>query len=161
MDRIIPDCMRALRDGQPIKLRNPSATRPWQHVLESLSGYLCLGRKLIEGKKEFAEAWNFGPDDSDNCTVEEVLSKLKVEWPSVNWRVTDRPQPKETCLLQIDSMKARQKLAWKPVWSFDEGLGATAEWYNANLEQKAVISLGQLESYTAAARNSDLEWSGE
>jgi CDP-glucose 4,6-dehydratase len=157
-DRLIPDLVRSIIQKQILEIRSPNATRPWQHVFESLSGYLCLGRKLIEGKKEFAEAWNFGPDDSDNRTVEEVLSKLKVEWPSVNWRVTDRPQPQETCLLQIDSRKARQRLAWKPVWSLDEGLNAAAEWYKSSLEQKAVVSLRQLESYMVAARNANLEW---
>ncbi len=160
-DRLIPDLVRSIAQKKTLEIRSPNATRPWQHVLEPLSGYLCLGRKLIEGKKEFAEAWNFGPSDRDNRTVEKVLSIFKKEWSSVNWRVTDHPQPQETCLLQIDSRKARQQLAWKPVWSLDEGLSATAEWYNANLEQKSVISLDQLESYTAAARNANLEWSDE
>ena len=159
-DRLIPDLVRAVAQKETLEIRSPNATRPWQYVLESLSGYLCLGRKLIENKKEFAEAWNFGPDDNGNRTVKEVLSRLKKEWPALDWKTIDnRQQPHEASLLHLDSMKARQKLAWKPVWSFDEGLGTTAEWYRANLEQKVVISLDQLESYVAAARNSDLEWS--
>ena len=160
-DRLIPDLVRAIAKKEIIKIRSPSATRPWQHVFESLSGYLCLGQKLIEGKREFAEAWNFGPNYSDHCTVEKVLSKLKVEWPSIDWRVIDHPQLHEANLLHLDSKKARQKLAWKPVWSLDESLSATAEWYKTSIEEKAAISAVQLESYMVAAKNSGLEWSGE
>ena len=160
-DRLIPDIVRAVTKGETLELRFPNATRPWQHVLESLSGYLCLGQKLLENKKEFAEAWNFGPDDKSNCTVKEMLLNLKKEWPSIDWRVTDESQPHEAGLLRLNSNKALEKLAWQPVWYFDEGLSATAKWYKANLEQDKVISLDQLQAYTDSARQLGLGWSGK
>ncbi|HIC43195.1 MAG TPA: hypothetical protein EYO73_02545 [Sulfurimonas sp.] len=156
---MIPDLVRAVSKEETLEIRSPNATRPWQHVLESLSGYLCLGQKLIEGRKDFAEAWNFGPDESGNRTVEAVVAHMKEQWPSIGWQVSDSPQPHEAKLLYLDSAKARQRLAWQPVWSFEEGLGATAKWYKTNLERKAVISLDQLQAYTAAARQAGLAWS--
>jgi CDP-glucose 4,6-dehydratase len=154
--------VRAISKKEILEIRSPNATRPWQHVLESLSGYLCLGQKLIEGKKEFAEAWNFGPNDSGNRTVEEVLSHLKKKWSAVNWRTGHRSQqPHEATLLHLDSAKSRQRLSWQPVWSFDESLEATSEWYKANIEREAVISLNQLKAYTTAARQAGYEWSGK
>jgi len=158
-DRLIPDLVRTIDKNKAVEIRSPNATRPWQHVLESLAGYLCLGQKLIEGKQEFAQAWNFGPDDDGNRTVKSVLSLIKEEWPSIDWRVIDRPQPYEAKLLHLDSTKARQQLAWQPVWSFDKGLRATLEWYRMNIEHGSVISLNQLNAYTAAARQAGLEWS--
>lgn len=160
-DRLIPDVVRAIAARTTLEVRSPSATRPWQHVLESLSGYLCLGKKLIEGKQEFAQAWNFGPDADGNCTVAEVLSRLKAAWPALDWRVTDYPQPHEANLLYLDNAKARQRLDWRPVWSLDEGLSATAEWYRAQIERKSVISQHQLQAYVAAAKQAGLEWCSE
>jgi CDP-glucose 4,6-dehydratase len=157
-DRLIPDLVRAINSEAMLKVRYPKATRPWQHVLEPLSGYLCLGQKLLEGKKEFAEAWNFGPDDRGNLTVEMILFRLKEQWSSVNWQVIDSPQPHEEILLQLNSNKAFQVLNWKPVWSFQQGLSATIEWYKANLERNVVISLEQLQDYEVAASQSGLKW---
>ena len=116
---------------------------------------------MIEGKQEFAQAWNFGPDDDGNRTVKAVLSLIKEEWPSIDWRAVDHPRPHETNLLHLDSTKARQRLAWQPVWSFDEGLSATLEWYRMNIEHGSVISLSQLKAYTTAARQASLEWSDQ
>jgi CDP-glucose 4,6-dehydratase len=157
-DRLIPDLVRAIDKGEMLKVRYPKATRPWQHVLEPLSGYLCLGQKLLEGKKEFAEAWNFGPDDSGNLTVEMVLSHFKELWSSVNWQVIDSPQLHEEKILHLNSNKSFQQLNWKPVWSFQEGLSATAEWYKANLERNAVLSFKQLQDYEAIASQLRLKW---
>ena len=149
------------RPGEKIVVRNPDHVRPWQHVLESLAGYLCLGQKLIEGKHEFAQAWNFGPNDGDNCTVKTLLSRIKEEWPSIDWQIVNYPQPHEANQLNLDSTKARQRLAWQPVWSFDKGLMATLEWYRMNIEHGSVISLGQLNNYTANARQAGLRWSDQ
>jgi len=161
-DRLIPDLMRAISTGSTLEVRSPNATRPWQHVLEALSGYLCLGQKLLEGKKEFAQAWNFGPESDGNRTVVEVLSvlsRLKALWPALNWTVEDSPlNPHESNLLHLDSAKARQRLGWQPVWSFDEGLQATAKWYRANIERGAVISEAQLLLYIASAKEAALPW---
>lgn len=161
-DRLIPDLMRAISNGTTLEVRSPNATRPWQHVLEALSGYLCLGQKLLEGKKEFAQAWNFGPESDGNRTVVEVLSvlsRLKALWPALNWKVVDNPvNQHESSLLHLDSAKARQRLGWQPVWSFDEGLQATAKWYRANIERGAVISEAQLLLYIASAKQVGLPW---
>jgi CDP-glucose 4,6-dehydratase len=157
-DRLIPDLVRAINKEEMLKIRYPKATRPWQHVLESLSGYLCLGQKLLEGKKEFAEAWNFGPDDKENLTVEMILFRLKEQWSSVDWQVIDSPQFHEEKLLQLNSNKAFQILNWRPVWSLQQGLSATVEWYKANLERNVILSLEQLQQYEAAAIQSELKW---
>ncbi|MEK6208826.1 MAG: CDP-glucose 4,6-dehydratase [Pseudomonadota bacterium] len=156
-DRLIPDLVRAMQAGQPLEVRSPNATRPWQHVLESLSGYLMLGQKLLEGKEEFATAWNFGSDQEGNRTVESVLNSLKSEWPMLSWRQTARPQQHEATLLQLDSTKARQQLGWQPVWSLDEGLSATAQWYRA-YQQGKVISHQQLHGYIAQAQVTHRGW---
>lgn len=158
-DRLIPDLVRAVSSGVGLEIRSPAATRPWQHVLESLSGYLRLGQMLLEGRSEFAEAWNFGPDAEGNRSVGEVLAALQQQWPALQWQVTDQPQPHEATLLHLDSAKARQRLAWKPVWHLEEGLQATADWYRAFIERGQVASLEQLHRYVAEARRIGVAWS--
>lgn len=164
-DRLIPDLIRAISAGTRLEVRSPNATRPWQHVLDALSGYLCLGQKLIEGKNEFAKAWNFGPDSDGNRTVVEVLSgfsRFKTSGLTLSWKVADNPPIQhETNLLYLDSSRARKKLEWRSVWSFDEGLRATAEWYLANIETGSVMSKTQLQTYIASARKAGLAWAGK
>ena len=157
-DRLIPDLVRAVSQGQSLEIRSPYATRPWQHVLESLSGYLLLGRFLLQGDKAYAEAWNFGPEPEGNRTVSEVLGKLNSHWSSLRWHVTEKPQPHEATLLYLDSAKARGKLHWQPVWNFDTALEKTAGWYRAWLESGRVTSLEQLVDYITAAMQTDVEW---
>lgn len=149
-DRLIPDLVRAVQRGAPMEIRYPHATRPWQHVLEPLGGYLLLGQKLLEGQHEFAEAWNFGPDAEDNRTVAEVLERLRTYWPDLTWQVTPEPQPHEAALLHLDSNKARQRLGWLPAWGLDGGLYATARWYKEFTETGALHSREQLEEYLTA-----------
>ena len=161
-NRLIPDLMRAISKETTLEVRYPHATRPWQHVLEALSGYLCLGQKLIEGRKEFSQAWNFGPGVEGNRTVVEVLSvlsRLKALWPALNWKVVENPDHyHESNLLHLDSARARQLLGWQLVWSFDDGLQATAKWYRANIEDGLVISEEQLQDYLASAAQLGLPW---
>jgi CDP-glucose 4,6-dehydratase len=158
-DRLIPDLIRALENNQSLEIRSPSATRPWQHVLESLSGYLLLGQKLLTADKAFAEAWNFGPEPDGNRTVAELLDKLHLQWETIRWHVTDQPQPHhEANLLYLDSAKARSKLGWQSVWSIDATLEKTAEWYRAWLINKDVISRQQLAAYVEAAAKAKIEW---
>jgi CDP-glucose 4,6-dehydratase len=159
-DRLIPDLMRSIKDARPLEIRSPNATRPWQHVLECLSGYLILGQQLLEGDKSCADAWNFGPDREGNRQVKQVLEALKAKWPAVEWHCGDQPQLHEAQLLHLDSGKAREKLNWRPVWTFEEGVEATAEWYRAWLEQGDVISLDQLRTYIDAAKERSLVWAG-
>lgn len=159
-DRLIPDLVRSINAGKPLEIRSPTATRPWQHVLECLSGYLVLGQQLLEKNTSCADAWNFGPDREGNRQVQQVLLELKKSWSNVNWNTTDIPQPHEAQLLHLDSGKARGKLLWRPVWTFEEGIAATAEWYRAWMERGAVVSLAQLHRYISVAKDRGLSWAG-
>ena len=157
-DRLIPDLVRATANNQSLEIRSPNATRPWQHVLESLSGYLLLCQKLLEGQKDFATAWNFGPEPEGNRSVAEVLGKLSTQWPHMRWHITDVPQPHEATLLYLDSAKARSKLQWQPIWSIDAAIAKTAEWYSAWLTDKDVMSISQLNQYIDAAGAEQVAW---
>lgn len=133
-DRLIPDAVRALGAGQALQIRNPSATRPWQHVLEALHGYLLLGAHLLHGDARFADAFNFGPDTSDNLPVADILTRLHVHWPELDWYIApDAAAPHEAQLLHLDSAKARSMLEWAPQWGLASGLAHTAAWYRAVL----------------------------
>jgi CDP-glucose 4,6-dehydratase len=162
-DRLIPDLVRAITNNAPLQIRSPNATRPWQHVLESLGGYLLLGQKLLEGKREFAESWNFGPELEGNRSVSELLTQLKANWPGILWQGMQQPQPQphphEANLLNLDSTKAKSRLGWHPVWTFDETLTATSEWYSSFLGEGGVKSHEQLERYISVAQTSGIEWS--
>lgn len=130
-DRLIPDAARAVASCQPLCIRNPAATRPWQHVLESLHGYLLLASRLLAGEAAFADAFNFGPDAADNLTVAEVLTRLQEHWPELAWQM-DRQAgsaPHEAGFLYLDSSKARRQLGWQPTWELTTGLSKTAAWY--------------------------------
>lgn len=157
-DRLIPDLIRAAQKNHPLVVRSPNATRPWQHVLESLSGYLLLGQKLFLGERPFADAWNFGPDTEGNRTVAEILGKCSSRWERVRWQVTEIPQLHEANLLHLDSTKARQAMHWHPVWGLDTCLSRTIDWYRSWLDKREVISREQLHDYISDAVVSDNEW---
>lgn len=157
-DRLIPDLVRSVGAGQPLVIRSPRATRPWQHVLDCLSGYLLLGQRLWERDARCAEAWNFGPDQQGNRTVEQVLTDLAANWPGVAWELTDRSQPHEASLLQLDSAKAKMRLGWSPVWNYDEAIRHTADWYRQWLDGDSVTSADQLRAYSADAASAGLRW---
>ena len=157
-DRLIPDLVRTLATSTPLAIRFPQATRPWQHVLESLSGYLLLGQKLLEGQRELAGAWNFGPYPRDNRTVGEILNRLCDYWPMLDWVVTPVPQLHEANLLYLDSTKARQLLGWRPAWELEDGLRATAVWYQHFLDSGVACSHEQLDQYLVAALAAELPW---
>lgn len=157
-DRLIPDIVRSVRSKESLGVRSPQATRPWQHVLESLSGYLLLGQKLLCDEISFAEAWNFGPGPEGNQKVEKILTLMKNTWPAIQWHPVDLPQPHEAMLLQLDSTKAQQKLNWKPVWSFSQGVSETALWYKTFMESGRIISRQQIQKYVLQAKNAELIW---
>lgn len=157
-DRLIPDLVRSMAAQQSLEIRSPNATRPWQHVLEPLSGYLLLGQKLIEGDKNFANAWNFGPERSGNCTVADVLDLLQTHWPEMKWHQTGAPQPHEANLLYLDSTKAHSQLGWQPLWSLDTTLEKTADWYSTFQSSQTTISKQQLAQYVEAAQNAKVGW---
>jgi CDP-glucose 4,6-dehydratase len=159
-DRLIPDLVRAISKQSSLEIRSPHSTRPWQHVLESLSGYLMVGQRLLEGQRDYAGEWNFGPDTEANRTVVAVLKLMQAHWPELAWKATAQPQPHEANLLYLDSSKAKLQLGWKPVWSLEEAIAATADWYRAFLATGRAESTSQLASYIDAARAAGVTWSG-
>lgn len=156
-DRLIPDLVRATRRGETLEIRSPQATRPWQHVLDCLAGYLLLGQRLLQGDQACAAAWNFGPSAQDNRTVEAVLHLMQAHWPELAWRVSDAAQPHEAGLLYLDSSLARARLGWQPAWQLGEALAATAAWYR---EQAGgtVPTCRQIDAYIAAAAAAGVHW---
>ena len=129
-DRIIPDCVRASRSDEVVFLRNPTATRPWQHVLEPLSGYLLLGKKLFQHQIESGTAWNFGPNSEHIITVQEVANKVFKVLGSGKLKIDkSEKNPHEAGLLQLNCDKANSELGWKPTWSGEKAIKKTAEWY--------------------------------
>lgn len=157
-DRLIPDLVRAIATQQSLEIRSPNSTRPWQHVLESLSGYLMLGQKLMQGEREFEGALNFGPERNGNRTVAEVLHKLRIHWPAMNWHQSSELHPHETNLLYLDSAKAHNQLGWQPVWDLDNAVEKTANWYSVFLEEREAISRLQLSAYVEAAKMARVGW---
>jgi CDP-glucose 4,6-dehydratase len=150
-DRLIPDLVRATMSAVPLQIRNPKSTRPWQHVLDSLAGYLVLGGKLLEGRREFAEAWNFGPEAQLAASVEEVLTKMARHWPGLGYQLSTDKHPHEAGQLRLDIAKSQHRLGFKPVWDLDQTLAMTAAWYRAFLRNGAVESRAQLEAYSVLA----------
>ncbi len=157
-DRLIPDLVRAMANQQSLQIRSPNATRPWQHVLESLSGYLLLGQKLMEGNKNFDGAWNFGPERNGNRSVVDVLNRLQNYWPEMQWHQTAAPQPHEANLLYLDSAKAHSQLDWQPVWNLDTTLEKTADWYSTFQRSQTTITMQQLAQYIEAAQEAQVVW---
>jgi len=157
-DRLIPDLVRAVKQGRPLEIRSPNATRPWQHVLECLSGYLMVGQKLLEQKREFASSWNFGPEHGDNRKVIEVLQAIKDNWSGFDWHVGTAPQLHEANLLYLDNAKAKTKLGWRPVWNLSDTLRATANWYQAFLDHALVETQSQLAQYITDAQRLGCVW---
>ena len=149
-DRLIPDILRSFEKNKPIVIRNPKATRPWQHVLEPLSGYLILAQKLYEDQKEYAEGWNFGPNEKDVKPVDWILDKMIVKWPSSSWELDKNSNPHEADFLKLDISKAESKLGWNPVWELSQTLDKIIDWHKnwLNKEDMQAICLAEIEEYT-------------
>lgn len=149
-DRLIPDCIRALTAGQEILIRNPSAVRPWQHVLDPLAGYLMLAKRLVAEGLSYAEAWNFGPADEDARPVHWLVDRMKARIPGFRW-VQDRDyHPHEANYLKLDSAKARARLGWRPRWPLETALEKTLLWYEAwrqgeNMRDFTLAQIGEYE----------------
>jgi CDP-glucose 4,6-dehydratase len=163
-DRIVPDCIRALTEEKPILVRNPAAVRPWQHVLECLSGYLWLGAGLAEAGKnsKLATPFNFGPGPTGKQTVKELVEHILKVWPG-KW--VDGSDPKsvhEATLLSLSIEKAGALLGWYPVWEFAETIEQTVSWYQQRHQAKSQkmleFTISQIESYAAAATGKRLAW---
>jgi CDP-glucose 4,6-dehydratase len=128
-DRLVPDALRAAAHGEPLEVRSPNATRPWQHVLEPLSGYLMLAEALCERPTAVSGAWNFGPELDDVRPVRWVLDVLCPLLAGASWRTGTASGPHEAALLSLDSAKARAQLGWAPTWTLREAIERTAEWH--------------------------------
>ena len=159
-DRLVPDLMRAAAAGRPAELRNPGSVRPWQHVLEPLSGYLALGAKLLSGCREFASAWNFGPAEAEAVTVGAAAAALAGHWDRIRIVSANTPAlgPHEAGLLRLNCDKAAEQLGWHGVWSLQETFERTAAWYREFHTSGRVNTLEDLERYTADAVERKLPW---
>lgn len=149
-DRLVPDILRAFQRGEAVTIRSPSATRPWQHVLEPLSGYLMLAQRLHNEGQTWAEAWNFGPSDEDVVSVEWVVRRLTQKWDgSAAWRLDERRVTHEANYLKLDSSKCRARLGWRPRWNLDEALSHVVDWHKSWLDGRDMreFSLSQIASY--------------
>jgi len=161
-DRLMTDIMVSVSQGKKVSIRNPKATRPWQHVLEPLSGYLQIGQKLLEEKVEFGEAWNFGPSDEGSICVEEVVLHVKQYWDKIDYEINQTPnQLHEANLLKLDCSKAHIKLHWKDVWDSEKTFEKTVKWYKAFYEDNKILSQEDLEDYIKDATCKKIEWTIE
>ena len=166
LDRIVPDCIRSLQRGEPIPIRNKTATRPWQHVLEPLSGYLWLAAKLAArdpANALLATAFNFGPEKEANRTVVELVDEVLKTWPG---RWEDRSDPQavhEAKLLMLSTAKAKKALNWQPTWPFETAIARTVAWYRAANQNPAVaeeLTLRQIAEYENTAHDANSAWAG-
>lgn len=149
-DRLVSDCVRAFEGGEPVKIRNPLATRPWQHVLEPVAGYLVLAQALFEQGAAVAEGWNFGPSDEEAWPVARVVDRLIAAWgPGPQWTQEENTRPKEAMLLRVDATKARVRLGWCPRLHVGEALDWTVEWYKAVASGKSAldVTMRQIERF--------------
>lgn len=150
LDRLVPDILRAFERKEPVVIRNPYATRPWQHVLEPLSGYLTLAQKLYEGGQIYAEGWNFGPNEDDAKPVQWIVERLVKDWGSgASWQADSGEHPHEANYLKLDISKAKSKLDWRPRWSLGIALGEITKWHQAWLAKDNVqqLCLQQIEQF--------------
>lgn len=151
-DRLIPDCIRSWSRGEDVVIRYPNAVRPWQHVLEPLSGYLLLIERLYKEGRDFAEAWNFGPNETDAEPVGNIVKQMAMHWGAgANYSIDSGEHPHEANFLKLDCSKSRSKLGWQPKWKLSKALERTTAWYLTYLnspERLLQETLDQIEEYT-------------
>jgi CDP-glucose 4,6-dehydratase len=148
MDRIIPDIIRSLQEKQNIEVRNPNAIRPWQHVLEPISGYLLLAGLLNEGSLKYAKAYNFGPSPADHLTVKQLVETAIKYWGNGNWKdISDPSQPHEAGLLKLDISLAKKELGWEPLLNADKAIQWTIDWYKHSPDKQANVAFQQIKEY--------------
>lgn len=158
-DRLIPDIARAASKREAVLIRNPLATRPWQHVLEPISGYLTLGWRLLEQKKEFAEGWNFGPCQESNLKVDEIVHLSKEFWANITIEYSQNPEDAhEANLLMLDCSKANKLLHWKPVWGIEATIEKTILWYKNFYISADVNTKNDIARYIADAKKKNCVW---
>lgn len=153
VDRLVPDCINALLRNEDIKIRNPHSIRPWQHVLEPLSGYLLLAQRLYENGELFGEGWNFGPNDHDAKPVEWIVKNMCDKWGNhASYEVNQYVHVHEAHHLKLDCSKAQTKLDWQPRWNLEQALIKIIEWVHAYQEKEDMrdICIKQIKEYTGA-----------
>lgn len=156
-DRLLPDILKAFENSEPVIIRNPSSTRPWQHVLEPISGYLVLAEMLYEFGDDYAEAWNFGPKDESCKPVSWVLDKMVNLWgESASWKLDKNDNPHEAGLLKLNCSKALKRLKWKSVLDLEDALKLTINWHQNFLNGNDLVDecLNQINQYTTTLNNS-------
>ena len=163
LDRIVPDCVRAFSKGEKVEIRSPEATRPWQHVLEPLSGYLWVGANLLLNNEEInGESFNFGPSSETKKSVEEVIKEFIKTWKDGRFFIADKNkgEKKESTLLKLNCDKALHYLNWHALLSFEKTVKMTAEWYKAFYGGKKMydFTVKQIDEYTDLARKRGLDW---
>lgn len=156
-DRLVPDLVRAANIGQPLRIRNPAAIRPWQHVLEPLSGYLRLGQCLWDDANHTG-AWNFGPGANGELRVQTLVERLGVHWEALRIEADATPSPHEADTLRLDTSKAAMELAWRPTWDITTTLARTAAWYRDFHASGHIDSEDDLAVYIDDAKRLGLEW---
>lgn len=156
-DRLIPDILRAFEKNQDVVIRNPASTRPWQHVLEPLSGYLVLAQALYETPSDYAEGWNFGPFDEDAQPVDWILDRMVKQWPNANWVLDKEAHPHEAGYLKLDISKAKSRLNWRPTWRLENTLERIVKWHQAwlNKEDMQVKCLQEINDYMRDMNNAN------
>jgi len=149
-DRLIPDILRSFERNEAVVIRNPKATRPWQHVLEPLSGYLMLAQEMYNNHKEYSEGWNFGPNQQDVKQVDWILDRMTSNWLNSSWELDKESNPHEAGFLKLDIAKAESRLGWKPLWKLDHTLEKIINWHNAWIDNKDMksICLAEIKEYT-------------
>ncbi len=148
--RLIPDCIKSWSKNRSVTLRNPKSTRPWQHVLEAISGYLLLGSQLKKNKKLHGEVFNFGPNNNNDYSVLNVVKTMKKYWKKVSWKRIKSNEKKfyESSLLKLNSNKARKKIKWRCILTFSETMRMVTEWYkNFYTKPKNIITVDQIKEY--------------
>jgi len=154
-DRLIPDILRAFEKNKPVVIRNLSSTRPWQHVLEPLSGYLVLAQALYENPTSYAEGWNFGPHDEDAKPVDWILNHLVASWPGASWQLDHDAHPHEAGYLKLAVSKAKARLNWRPTWHLEQTLEKIVKWHLAwlNQEDMQALCLQEINDYMRDMNN--------
>lgn len=157
-DRIVPDIIKSITENRSLYIRYPQATRPWQHVLEPLSGYLLLGWRLLEGKSAFATGWNFGPDLSSNLPVIDLVKQAQLVWSDLKYEVDATPQLHEAASLMLDSSMARKKLPWVPLWNFETTIQHTIQWYKSYYTASKMLTDYNIFEYIESAQAKSAVW---
>ncbi|UTW61766.1 CDP-glucose 4,6-dehydratase [bacterium SCSIO 12741] len=158
-NRLIPDVFKAIKNGETLSIRNPGAVRPWQHVLEPISIYLELGRKLLEGDQGFASAWNIGPQQEDCISVGDILKQIMARTTGeVNVEFAPNPTAHEANLLMLDIDKVKNELSWEPIWNIEEAVNRTADWYLNFIQSGELSTESDLMAYIDDASKRKLSW---